>query len=183
MPIKRPTSIPAGKPPPSNVDPWIEVFDRPSSRMIIDPYRFPAGSSEINLFSLRAGYVNVNEYAGDYDAAKSFDSNTGTFSAGSDSAPARFGLDFGGTPRTVTRIEYYPRTGFESRMDGGSFYAANSADFSDEVAILTLPSGHTAQWYDAATTSSVSARYVYFKSSHGSPNSSSNIAEQVYWGS
>ncbi len=165
------------------MDPWIEVFDRPSKRMIIDPYRFPAGSSEVNLFSLRAGYVNENPYPGPYGADQSFDNNTSTFSAGSDAAPARFGLDFGGTARTVTRIEYYPRIGFESRLDGGSFYAANASDFSDEVAILTLPSGHTAQWYDRATTSSVSARYVYFKSSHGAPNSSSNIAEQVYWGS
>lgn len=58
MPIRRPTSIPAGKPPPSNVDPWIEVFDRPSRRMIINPYSFPAAGGGGSAPTLIASAVN-----------------------------------------------------------------------------------------------------------------------------
>jgi hypothetical protein len=61
---------------------------------------------------------------------------TGFFD-GPDASGDWLGMDFG-TPVVVMNIGFTPRAGFASRMVGGQFQVANSADFANAVTVYTV---------------------------------------------
>lgn len=78
------------------------------------------------------------------------DGNLSTFFDPSN-ANAWVGIDLGtNIARIITMFRYAPRSGYESRMNGGVFQGANQPDFSDAVALYTITNtpldGYTAQF-------------------------------------
>jgi enterochelin esterase-like enzyme/fibronectin type 3 domain-containing protein/regulation of enolase protein 1 (concanavalin A-like superfamily) len=71
--------------------------------------------------------------------ANVFDGDLNTFFDAPSGNGAWAGVDFGtDVSNVITRINYCPRTGFESRMVGGFFQGANQANFSGAVTLYTV---------------------------------------------
>jgi len=114
--------------------------------------------------------------------AKVFDNNLTTFFDAPDPGNGDWvGLDFGmGVSNIITRINYCPRSGSESRMVGGIFQGANQADFSDAVTlfiITTQPA--TGVFTSASITNPAGFRYVRYLSPNGGYG---NVAELEFYG-
>ncbi len=113
--------------------------------------------------------------------AKVFDGDLGTFFDAPTGNGAWVGLDFGaGASNVITKVNYCPRAGFESRMVGGAFRGANLSDFSDAVTLYTIISqpasgGFTTVEIDNPAT----FRYVYYVSPDGGYG---NVAELEFFG-
>ena len=113
--------------------------------------------------------------------AKVFDNNLTTFFDGPDANGDWAGLDFGvGVSNVITRINYCPRSGFESRMVGGVFQGANQADFSDAVTLFTVTTQPATGVFTTTHISNASAfRYVRYLSPNGGFG---NVAEVEFYG-
>ncbi len=88
------------------------------------------------------------------------------------------GLDLG-SAKTISNLRFFPRIGYASRMNGGTFQAANIADFSTVVTLLALTNTPPDSTFTAQVITNTTAfRYVrYF-----SPNSSyGNVAEVQFY--
>jgi hypothetical protein len=110
-----------------------------------------------------------------------FDGNFDTFFAAPIDNGAWLGLDLGaGTTLVLREVRFAPRSGFVSRMTGGVFQGANSADFSDAVTLFTIPEPPaagvlTSRLFD----NDMVYRYVRYMSADGGQ---ANIAELEFWG-
>jgi hypothetical protein len=113
--------------------------------------------------------------------AKVFDNNLTTFFDAPDGNGAWVGLDFGaGVSNVITRINYCPRSGSESRMVGGIFQGANQADFSDAVTLFIITTQPATGVFTSATINNASAfRYVRYLSPNGGYG---NVAELQFYG-
>jgi glucuronoarabinoxylan endo-1,4-beta-xylanase len=113
--------------------------------------------------------------------ANVFDNNLTTFFDGPDANGDWVGLDFGvGVSNVITRINYCPRSGFESRMTNGIFQGANQADFSDAVTLFTITNQPATGVFTSATNNNASAfRYVRYLSPD---NGFGNVAELEFYG-
>ncbi len=113
--------------------------------------------------------------------AKVFDGDLNTFFDAPIANGAWAGLDFGaGISNAITRINYCPRSGFESRMVGGILQGANQANFSGAVALYTVtaqPAAGVFTWVNINNTSAF--RYVRFLSPN---NGWGNVAELEFYG-
>src|SRR5206468_4076781 len=81
----------------------------------------------------------------------------------------------------LNQVRYCPRSGFASRMVGGTFQGANVADFSSGV--VTLFTVGSAPPYDVLTPQAINNpgafRYVRYR---GPSNGSCNVAEVQFYG-
>src|ERR1035437_7993434 len=113
--------------------------------------------------------------------AKVFDHNLTTFFDATNGNGAWVGLDFGvGVSNVITRINYCPRSGSESRMVGGIFQGANQADFSDAVTLATITSQPASGVFTTARINNATAfRYVRYLSPNGGYG---NVAELQFYG-
>lgn len=120
------------------------------------------------------------EYNQSYRGANAFDGSGASFFAGRpEDSFVYVGRDFGAA-KFVTRIRYFPRTGFNWRMNSGQFRGANAPDLSDAVTLHTIgstPPENT--WQDIAVTAG-SYRYVFFTTIS---SNEANIAELEIYGS
>lgn len=94
------------------------------------------------------------------NAGKAYDSDTATFFA-----PAANGgltqLDLGGTTTAqVTAIRYFPRAGFEGRMNGSRF--EGSPNGTTWTTLLSLTSTPSSGWQTALVTDTNSYRYMRY---------------------
>jgi hypothetical protein len=105
-----------------------------------------------------------------------FDGNLSTYFDSPDASGDWVGLDLGsGVTAGIDQIRYCPRLNYASRMVGGVFQGANTANFSDAVTLFTVTK---APAYSAFTTVSMSNttpfRYLRYL---GPSNSNCNVAE------
>jgi hypothetical protein len=104
-------------------------------------------------------------------AAKAEDGSTSTFFDGPTANGDWVGLDLG-SAKQITSVEYASRSGFASRMDGGTFQASNSATFSTGVVTLATIGSSANPSSSSLTTQAVTAagtyRYVRYLSPTGS---------------
>ncbi len=109
------------------------------------------------------------------------DGNLNTYFDAAQSNGAWVGYDLGaGNSAILSRVRYAPRAGYESRMTGGVFQAAASADFSDAVTLYTIPAAPASTVLTAqAVTDSVPFRYFRYLAPN---NSNGNVAEIEFWG-
>ena len=103
--------------------------------------------------------------------AKATDGNLGTFFDSAESSGSWVGLDLG-SAKSISQIEFAPRSGYASRMIGGSFQISTTADFSSGVTTLYTITAAPASniLTSVALSSPVTARYVRYLSpaaSHG----------------
>jgi acetylxylan esterase len=110
-----------------------------------------------------------------------FDNNLNTFFDGPTGNGCWAGLDFGaGTSNVITKINYCPRSGFESRMVNGIFQGANRADFGDAVVLFTMGTQPTAGAFTSANITNTAAfRYVRYLSPN---NGYGNVSEVEFYG-
>jgi hypothetical protein len=110
-----------------------------------------------------------------------FDTNLGTFFDAPIEDGAWVGLDFGaGVSNVITKINYCPRSGFESRMTSGIFQGANQADFSGAVTLGTVTTQPPAGVLTPMTVTNPGAfRYVRYLAPNGG---SGNVAELEFYG-
>lgn len=113
--------------------------------------------------------------------AKVFDNNLTTFFDGPDANGDWVGLDFGvGVSDVITRVNYCPRSGFESRMVGGLIQGANQPDFSDAVTLFTITTQPaTGVFTTAHVNNAAGFRYVRYLSPN---NGFGNVAELQFYG-
>ena len=115
---------------------------------------------------------NTREMAMDGNPNTFFDAPIGT--------NAWVGLDLGtNAAKVISKIRFYPRATWSSRMVGGMFQGANLPDFSDAVTLFTL----TSQPTDGVMTTLLNPittpfRYVRYLSP---PNGWGNVAEVEYY--
>lgn len=99
------------------------------------------------------------------DTAAAFDGNPSTFfEVGGNGSWV--GLDLGAAgAKRITKIQFLPRVGWNSRMENGIFEGSNSADFSSGVVTLHQISGTPPAGWTQVTTinSTASFRYVRFR--------------------
>jgi hypothetical protein len=122
----------------------------------------------------------AGSYLNDGDTiANAFDGNLNTYFDGPANSGDTVGLDFGAA-KTVTEIAYAPRSGFASRMFGGVFQGANSADFSGAVNLYQITSTPAVgSLTTVALTAAVQYRYVRYVAPGGSFG---NVAELDFYG-
>ena len=110
-----------------------------------------------------------------------FDNNLNTFFDAPVANGAWVGLDFGaGVSNVITKINYCPRSGFESRMVGGIFQGANQANFSDAVTLFTVTKQPATGVFTPVSITNTSAfRYVRYLSPNGGYG---NVAELQFYG-
>jgi len=113
---------------------------------------------------------------------KVFDNDLTTFFDAPDPGNGDWvGLDFGlGVSNVITKINYCPRAGFESRMIGGVFQGANRPDFSDAVTLGRVSAAPPAGVFTELIVTNPSAfRYVRYLA----PDASwGNVAELEFYG-
>ena len=120
-------------------------------------------------------------YSGGNTISNVFDNNLSTFFDGPTGNGCWAGLDFGaGVSNVITKINYCPRSGFESRMVNGIFQGANRADFSDAVALYTVGTQPAAGGFTSVSISNTAAfRYVRYLSPN---NGYGNVSEVEFYG-
>lgn len=136
-----------------------------------------------NLYMLRRGifdtdgpapqqYDNVTPYCCNNTGGNAFDGNTATFVDADAANGAYTGINYQ-LPVTLDSIRFYPRPGFEYRMNGGKFQGSDDGvNYTDIYTITTNPS---AGW----TAVNVSADYQYLR--YLSPDGGfCNVAEIVF---
>ncbi len=112
---------------------------------------------------------------------KVFDNDFNTFFDAPNGNGAWVGLDFGsGSSNVVARINYCPRSGFESRMVGGIFQGANQLDFSDAVTLYTIATQPASGAFTSVDIAgSATFRYIRYLSPD---NGFGNVAELEFCG-
>jgi hypothetical protein len=112
--------------------------------------------------------------------AKAFDGNLSTFFDGPSGSGDWAGLNLG-QAYDITSIAFAPRSGFGSRMVGGSFQGSNISTFaSGDVTLYTVSSAPTAGVLTTVSVSSTTAfQYVRYI---GPANGYCNIAEIDFYG-
>jgi hypothetical protein len=122
-------------------------------------------------------------YSAGTEFDKASDGNTATFfdNAGADGGYT--GIDLG-SAKKIVRIRFWPRTGFEYRMNGGKFQgstASTSAGFTDLWTISDTP--QTAQWSTVEPYGwSSGSDSRYYESTAHTANISGNIATFTFKG-
>ena len=114
--------------------------------------------------------------------AKALDGSLSTFFDGPAANGDTVGLDLG-APAAITSLAYASRSGFASRMNGGSFQASNSPTFATgNVTLFTVPSNANPP-SSSLTTQTVSATGTYRYVRYVAPNGSyGNVAEVQFFG-
>ncbi len=141
---------------------------------------FSGGTSPVSqLLSMGTIIGTTGSHDGVSTREKAFDGNTGTIFDGPTASGCWAGRDLGsGTTRRITQVKYYPRTGLESRMTGGSFQGSN--DGSSWTTLHTIPgTPATNAWTSVNITNTASWRYLRYLSPNGSYG---NVAEVEFYG-
>ncbi len=112
------------------------------------------------------------------DIGKAFDGSVDTYVDAAESTGGDgcwLGLDLG-TPKSVTRIRFYPRKGWTRRMTDGQFQGSDTPDFAKPTNLYTLEDEpKDGQWTEITDLASVRPiRYVRYLSPEDGWN---NIAE------
>ena len=120
-------------------------------------------------FGLNPPYTTGSEYC------KATDGNINTYYDFSQGNGGYTGL-YLGSAKVISKIRYYPRSNFASRMTGGKFQGSNDGStYTDLYTISTMP---PVQWNEVAISNSTGFRYVRYVSPTGGFG---NIAEmEVY---
>jgi fibronectin type 3 domain-containing protein len=113
--------------------------------------------------------------------AAAVDGNLATFFDAPQSSGAWVGYDFGAdSSAVVSSINFAPRTGYASRMVGGTFQGANKPDFSDAVTLTTVTALPVVGSLTPQSVKDTGAyRYLRYLSPTGG---SCNVAEIEFYG-
>ena len=143
----------------------------------VTPQPVPVGSVKLSgtVIGTAGSYRNLGN-----TIANVFDANVNSYFDAPAANGGWAGLDLG-SPKTVTQIQFVPRSGYGSRMAGGLFQASTTADFSAGVTTLyTVPTTPAAGQYTVAAVTPVGAfefvRYLAPANGYG------NVAEVEFDG-
>ena len=113
-----------------------------------------------------------NQFDNNYQGGAAFDGNTSSF-VETGAADAYTGLDFGSV-KNISKIKFFPRSGFTTRMTGGKFQGSNNnTDYTD---IYTISSEPANGWSEVLVTASY--QYVRYL---GPSMGFLNVAEIEFW--
>lgn len=88
----------------------------------------------------------------------------------------------GGTNSAITKVRYFPRSGFASRMNGGKFQGSNTSSTSGFVDLVTITTAPTdGAWSELTVTTSTTYRYLRYLSPNGGYGNAAEI--EFYSGS
>jgi len=117
--------------------------------------------------------------SGNDTAGNAFDGDITTFFDGLSSS--YMGKDYG-SPKTISKIKFYPRYSWAGRMNGGKFQGSNGSNENDSTAytdIYTITYTPTDKvWTTVIPTVIGDYRYVRYK---GPVNGYGNVAEIEFW--
>gem|GEM_PF-1652584 len=137
------------------------------------------GAQDQKLTGAKFGATPAYAAGSEYD--KAFDGNTGTFYDYANPNGGYTGIDLGsGNAKKITKVRFYPRSGFAYRMTGGKFQGSNTSatsGFVDLATIQTEPAGN--QWTELAVTNANAYRYLRYLAPD---NGYGNVAEVEFYG-
>lgn len=107
------------------------------------------------------------------DKFKATDGDVNTYFDSPNSGNDWVGFNFG-SAKTIVGFEFYPRSGYESTMNGARLQVANSSDFSDSVSIYTFAGISELNWHCVYISLPSDYQYVRLISSS---NQRCNVAE------
>ncbi len=137
----------------------------------------PVGSAK--LTGALIGTVGSYQSKGN-TIANAVDGNTNTFFDAPAGVVGWMGLDLG-TPQNITQVQFFARSGFASRMNGGAFQGSTTADFSSGVTTLASVNGVPAGGVYNVKTVNATTAYQYVR--YLSPvNGAGNVAEVEFDG-
>jgi beta-galactosidase len=94
---------------------------------------------------------------------KAMDGNVNTFFDAATGNGDWVGLDLGtNTSAIISKINYYPRSGYSSRMVGGMFQGANTSNFTDAVTFFTIAASPPVAMNTFLNTNQSSFRYMRY---------------------
>jgi len=126
------------------------------------------------------GTDGYNSGYGGGPIAAAVDGNTSTFFDAPSSDNGWVGYDFGsGNEKIITRLRYYPRASFASRMNGGVFQGADNSNFSGAVNLHTISSTPPYAYTEVDISNGTGFRYVRYLAPDGGWG---NIAEVDFYG-
>ena len=135
-----------------------------------------AGSVPAKLSGTPFGTAPAWSTGSEFD--KAFDGNTATFFDYLNSDGGYTGIDLGTGGATVSKIKFYPRAGYESRMNGGKFQGSNTSSTAGFTDIFTITATPATTWV-TLDVSTVSYRYLRYLSPTGGFG---NVAEIEFYG-
>jgi hypothetical protein len=113
---------------------------------------------------------------------KVFDGDTGTFFDRDNANDGYSGIDLGaGNESSVALIRYYPRSGYEDRLNGSTFRGSMTVATGGNAGTLlhTVSGVNQARWYEAIPSDTTAKfRYLWYKSG---TNSWGNVAEAEFY--
>jgi hypothetical protein len=136
----------------------------------------PANSVNLNgtAFGTSPAFAAGREYD------KAFDNNVETFFDYAYGDAGYTGIDLGsGNAKKVTYVRFYPRKGYEGRMNCGKFQGSNTSatsGFTDLYAISSIPPA--AGWNQVAITNTTAYRWIRY---YGPSGSFGNVAEIQFY--
>jgi len=144
----------------------VELFRENSQRFVISNQTKLAGAA----FGLGPAWPPGSEYG------KAFDGNLSTFYDYSQANGGYTGIDLGpGNPQAVSMIVYTPRSGFETRMQGGVFEGSvNGSSYTGIYTNTATPSGTTT----VVVNGTQAYRYLRYR---GPDGSYCNVAEIEFY--
>ncbi|SMC29419.1 YD repeat-containing protein, partial [Clostridium acidisoli DSM 12555] len=96
---------------------------------------------------------------------KAFDGDTNTYFDYSSGSGGYTGIDLGvGNLGQITKISYYPRSGWAGRMVGGKFQGSITSSSSGYVDLYTIPSQPSAGWNQVTINNASKFRYIRYVS-------------------
>ena len=119
-------------------------------------------------------------YATGHDSAKAFDGDVTTYSDDNSTSVDVMGIDLGsGNAAMVSRIRYWPRATYESRMTGGVFQGSNDGtNYTTLYTISGTPA--TGTWTTVNITNQTAYRYLRYQ---GPASGHCNADEIEFYGS
>jgi hypothetical protein len=139
-------------------------------------YNIVIGASKVS----GATFGSAPPYTSGFEFDKASDGNIATYFDYSQANGGYTGIDL--SPQNVAKIvkiRFYPRVGYEGRMNGGKFQGSNtssSAGYVDLATIATTPA--SAQWTELTVTDQNTYRYLRYL---GPAGSFCNIAEMEFY--
>src|ERR1041384_5375110 len=103
-----------------------------------------------------------------HDFGQALDANTGTYFDASSANGGYAGIDLGSDmAKPIGQIRFYPRSGYESRMNGGKFQGSNTSSSSGFTDLYTIGSTPSSGWTQVNVSDTTAYRYVRYLGPNG----------------
>ena len=118
--------------------------------------------------AMLAGGAFGSSAASGHGSDQAIDGYTSTYFEASSANGGYTGIDLGsGLAKPISEVRFAPRSGYESRMNGGKFQGSDTSPSSGFTDLYTISSTPSSGWTQANVADSTSYRYLRYLSPNG----------------